>query len=95
MALDQAAVARIANLARIKVTDDELQAWAKDLSAIISFVEQLDQVDVTGVEPMTGVGDFSLPLRKDEADDGGYADRVTGNAPEGADRFYTVPKVVE
>ena len=95
MALDQATVARIANLARIKVSDDELQAWASDLSAIITFVEQLDEVSVDGVEPVTGVGDFPLPLRKDEVTDGGYADRVTGNAPEGADHFYAVPKVVE
>ena len=95
MALDQATVARIANLARIKVSDDELQAWANDLSAIISFVEQLDEVNVDGVEPMTGVGDFSLPLRPDVVTDGGYADAVTSNAPEGADSFFAVPKVVE
>ena len=95
MALDQATVARIANLARIKVSDDELQAWASDLSAIITFVEQLDEVNVDGVEPMTGVGDFSLHMRADVVSDGGYADRVTGNAPEGAENFYAVPKVVE
>lgn len=95
MALDQATVARIANLARIKVTEDELQAWATDLSAIITFVEQLDEVNVDGVEPMTGVGDFQLPLRADAVTDGGYADVVTSNAPEGALGFYTVPKVVE
>ena len=95
MALDSATVARIANLARIKVTEDELQAWASDLSAIITFVEQLDEVNVDGVEPMTGVGDFSLPLRPDAVTDGGYADTVTGNAPEGALGFYAVPKVVE
>jgi aspartyl-tRNA(Asn)/glutamyl-tRNA(Gln) amidotransferase subunit C len=95
MALDQATVARIANLARIKVTEDELQAWATDLSAIITFVEHLDEVNVDGVEPMTGVGDFPLPLRVDAVTDGGYAEIVTGNAPEGALGFYTVPKVVE
>ena len=95
MALDQATVARIANLARIKVTEDELQAWATDLSAIITFVEQLDEVNVDGVEPMTGVGDFPLPLRVDAVTDGGYAEIVTGNAQEGALGFYTVPKVVE
>jgi len=95
MALDQATVARIANLARIKVSDDELQAWATDLSAIITFVEQLDEVNVDGVEPMTGVGDFSLPLRPDVVTDGGYAEVVTSNAPNGAHGFYAVPKVVE
>jgi aspartyl-tRNA(Asn)/glutamyl-tRNA(Gln) amidotransferase subunit C len=95
MALDQATVARIANLARIKVSEDELQAWATDLSAIITFVEQLDEVNVDGVEPMTGVGDFSLPLRPDVVTDGGYAEVVTSNAPNGAHGFYTVPKVVE
>ncbi|MGY9055804.1 MAG: Asp-tRNA(Asn)/Glu-tRNA(Gln) amidotransferase subunit GatC [Alphaproteobacteria bacterium] len=95
MALDQATVARIANLARIKVSEDELQAWATDLSAIISFVEQLDEVDTDGIEPMTGVGDFSLPLRQDVVTDGGYADTITGNAPEGTDNFFAVPKVVE
>ncbi len=95
MALDQATVARIANLARIKVSDDELQAWASDLSAIITFVEHLDEVNVDGVEPMTGVGDFPLPMRRDEVTDGGDADRVTGNAPEALDHFYAVPKVVE
>lgn len=95
MALDQATVARIANLARIKVSGGELQAWANDLSAIISFVEQLDEVNVEGVEPMTGVGDFPLPLRPDVVTDGGYAGAVTGNAPEAAGHFYAVPKVVE
>lgn len=95
MALDQATVARIANLARIKVTEDELQAWATDLSAIITFVEQLDQVKVEGVEPMTGVGDFPLPMRPDVVSDGGYPEVVTSNAPNGAHGFYTVPKVVE
>jgi len=95
MALDQATVARIANLARIKVSEDELQAWATDLSAIITFVEQLDEVNVDGVEPMTGVGDFSLPLRPDVVTDGGHAEVVTSNAPNGAHGFYTVPKVVE
>ncbi|HKK31203.1 MAG TPA: Asp-tRNA(Asn)/Glu-tRNA(Gln) amidotransferase subunit GatC [Alphaproteobacteria bacterium] len=95
MALDQATVARIANLARIKVSDDELQAWASDLTAIIDFVEQLDEVNTEGVEPMTGVGDFSLPMRPDVVTDGGYADAVTSNAPEGHDHFFAVPKVVE
>jgi aspartyl-tRNA(Asn)/glutamyl-tRNA(Gln) amidotransferase subunit C len=95
MALDQATVARIANLARIKVSEDELQAWASDLSAIITFVEQLDEVDTTGIAPMTGVGDFPLPMRPDVVTDGGYAEIVTGNAPEGTGAFFAVPKVVE
>ncbi|MDJ0951904.1 MAG: Asp-tRNA(Asn)/Glu-tRNA(Gln) amidotransferase subunit GatC [Alphaproteobacteria bacterium] len=95
MALDKATVAHIAHLARIKVTEAELEQLAGELSNILGWVEQLDEVDTEGVAPMTSVVDVTLPWRKDVVDDGGYADKVLTNAPDPEDAFYTVPKVVE
>lgn len=95
MALDKATVARIAALARIKVPDAELDALAGDLSKILTWVEQLDAIDVSGVEPMTAVTHARSPLRDDKVTDGGIRDRILANAPETTNGFFVVPKVVE
>ncbi|SDG43149.1 MULTISPECIES: Asp-tRNA(Asn)/Glu-tRNA(Gln) amidotransferase subunit GatC [Thalassobaculum] len=95
MSLDKATVASIANLARIKVPDDRLEAMVGDLNAILGFVEQLDEVDTSGVEPLASVTGHTLPQREDAVTDGGYQARVTANAPESAHGFFVVPKVVE
>jgi aspartyl-tRNA(Asn)/glutamyl-tRNA(Gln) amidotransferase subunit C len=95
MSLDTEAVRRIADLARIRVADDQLAAMAADLSGIMRWIEQLNEVDTQGVAPMTGVADFALPMREDVVTDGGSPDRVLSNAPERAGDFFAVPKVVE
>lgn len=95
MSLDRETVRRVAKLARIKVDDERLDALAPELNAIIGFVEQLDEVDVTGVEPMTSVAKQKLRWRADEVTDGGQAVKVTANAPESDMNFFAVPKVVE
>ena len=95
MSLDTTTVRNIAFLARIKVPDDELEALAGELSGIIGWVEQLNEVDTDGVEPIASVAEMSLFRRKDEVTDGNYPERVLANAPEREDDFYVVPKVVE
>lgn len=95
MALDKDAVARIATLARLRVGDDELEHLAGELSQILGWVEQLSEVDVEGVEPMTSVVEMALKARADEVIDGGFAERVLANAPESVDGFFLVPKVIE
>ena len=95
MALDKTTVAGIAHLARIKVADARLAALAGELSHILTWVEQLSEVDTENVEPMSSVVAVTLPRRKDEVTDGGYSDKVLANAPDPARGFYTVPKVVE
>ena len=95
MALDTAAVKRIARLARIAVPDADLLHLAGELSGILKWVEQLDAVDTAGVEPMTSVVAVTLPMRADEVTDGGIQEKVLANAPDPARGFFTVPKVVE
>ncbi|MCC6736590.1 MAG: Asp-tRNA(Asn)/Glu-tRNA(Gln) amidotransferase subunit GatC [Bauldia sp.] len=95
MSVDTATVKRVARLARIAVTDDEAEALKGSLNGILDFVEQLNEVDVTGVEPMTSVQPMKLRRRKDNVTDGFMAAKVTGNAPETEDNFFLVPKVVE
>ncbi len=95
MSLDKATVASIATLARLRVPDDRLEPMVADLNAILGFVEQLNQVDTSGVEPLANVTGHALPQREDAVTDGGYPDRVTLNAPDPAGDFYAVPKVVE
>ena len=95
MALDRATVTHITKLARIRVADDELDRLAAELSNIIGWVEQLSEVNVEGVEPMTSVVDMALPTRQDLVTDGGYAERVTAHAPQSQDGFFLVPKVIE
>lgn len=95
MQVDDATVRRIARLARIKITDAEVPGLQAELTGILNWVEQLNEVDTTGVEPMTRVVDMQLKKRKDEVTDGGIADDVVANAPVKEDHFFVVPKVVE
>jgi aspartyl-tRNA(Asn)/glutamyl-tRNA(Gln) amidotransferase subunit C len=95
MALDKATVARIASLARIKMGEEEQERLAGELSHLITWIEQLGEVDTTGVEPMTSVVHMKIPMREDKVTDGGIRDKLLANAPNEARGFFTVPKVVE
>ena len=95
MEVDEDTVRRIARLARIKVTDAEAKALEGELSGILDWVKQLDEVDTSGVEPMAAVVSTSLKMREDRVTDGGIADAVVANAPAREDHFFVVPKVVE
>jgi aspartyl-tRNA(Asn)/glutamyl-tRNA(Gln) amidotransferase subunit C len=95
MSVDQAIVRRIARLARIAVTDEEVPHLEGEINAILSFVEELGAVDVTGVEPMTSVIPMKLPLRADVVTDGEIGSLVLANAPLAEDDFFLVPKVIE
>jgi len=95
MALDRAAVAHIAALARIRLAEAELESLADELSHILSWVEQLNEVDTTDVPPTTSAVAASLPMREDVVTEGGCGDDVLGNAPRTARGFFVVPKVVE
>ena len=95
MALGKDDVKKIAFLARIRVPAAELEPLASELNGIIDWVEQLDEVETEGVEPMTSVAAMQLHRRADEVDDGGDAEKVLANAPDREGPFYAVPKVVE
>ena len=100
MSVDTATVAKIASLARIKVTDGDLEAMVPELNGILAWVEQLGEVDVTGIEPMTAVIPNTLRLRDDVIDadpltGGGKRDSVLANAPAAEHGFFGVPKVIE
>jgi aspartyl-tRNA(Asn)/glutamyl-tRNA(Gln) amidotransferase subunit C len=95
MAVDADTVRRVAHLARIAVADEEVEHLGGELNAMLAFVEQLSEVDVTGVEPMTSVTPMAMKTRKDEVTDGGIADAIMANAPAREDHFFLVPKVVE
>ncbi|MCA1940625.1 MAG: Asp-tRNA(Asn)/Glu-tRNA(Gln) amidotransferase subunit GatC [Caenispirillum bisanense] len=95
MSLDNTTVRNIAFLARIDVPEAELPQLADQLSAILGFVEQLGEVDTTGVDPMTSVTDMALRWRDDVVTDGGIQQKVLANAPDAIEGFFTVPKVVE
>jgi aspartyl-tRNA(Asn)/glutamyl-tRNA(Gln) amidotransferase subunit C len=95
MSVDLETVRRVAHLARIKVGDEEAQRLQGELNHILGFVEQLNAVDVEGVEPMTAVVDARLRRREDVVTDGSRPDDVLANAPEKDDGYFLVPKVVE
>ena len=95
MSVDATTVRRIAHLARIAVTDDEVPHLQGELNAMLAFVEQLSEVNVEGVEPMTSVTPMQMKKRADLVDDGEVADKVVANAPSAEDHFFLVPKVVE
>jgi aspartyl-tRNA(Asn)/glutamyl-tRNA(Gln) amidotransferase subunit C len=95
MSVDAATVRRIAHLARIAVADNEIPHLQDELNAILAFVEQLSEVDVGGVEPMTSVMPMEMKKRADVVDDGGIADDVVRNAPATENHFFLVPKVIE
>ena len=95
MSVDQETVRRIARLARIAIRDEDVPHLQGELNAILAFVEQLDEVDVAGVEPMTSVTPMLMKKRQDVVADGGYPDKIVANAPATEDNFFLVPKVVE
>jgi aspartyl-tRNA(Asn)/glutamyl-tRNA(Gln) amidotransferase subunit C len=95
MSVDTATVAKIAALARIKVSEAELAAMVPELNGILAWVEQVGEVDVTGVQPMTAVIANQLRLRDDVVTDGGVRDAVLANAPDAQHGFFAVPKVIE
>jgi aspartyl-tRNA(Asn)/glutamyl-tRNA(Gln) amidotransferase subunit C len=95
MSLEPATIRRIATLARIHVDDAELATLAAELNGILGWIEQLNEVNVDGVEPLTGAAQMALKMREDVVTDGGYPDKVLANAPEQAGDFFVVPKVVE
>jgi len=95
MSVDIATVKRVARLARIAVTPDDAERMTGELNAILGFVEQLNEVDVSGVEPMISVIPMEMKKRDDVVTDGGKAEAVVANAPATAENFFLVPKVVE
>jgi aspartyl-tRNA(Asn)/glutamyl-tRNA(Gln) amidotransferase subunit C len=95
MSVDAARVRRIAQLARIAVRDDEIQHLAGELNAMLAFVEQLSEVDIEGVEPMTSVTPMEMKKRADVVNDGNIADDIVKNAPATEGHFFLVPKVIE
>ena len=95
MSVDIQTVRRVARLARIAVTDEEAERMSGELNRILGFVEQLNEVDVSGVEPMTSVIPIALKERQDVVTDGDKPEDIVANAPAAAENFFLVPKVVE
>jgi aspartyl-tRNA(Asn)/glutamyl-tRNA(Gln) amidotransferase subunit C len=95
MSVDLQTVKRVAHLARIAVTDEDAERMTGELNAILGFVEQLNEVDVTDVEPMTSVTPMEMKKRPDVVTDGGKAGDIVANAPATDENFFLVPKVVE
>lgn len=95
MPVDISTVKRVASLARIAVNDEAAERMTGELNAILGFVEQLNEVDVEGVEPMTSVAAMKMRLREDVVNDGNIADAVVANAPVSEENFFVVPKVIE
>jgi aspartyl-tRNA(Asn)/glutamyl-tRNA(Gln) amidotransferase subunit C len=95
MAVDADTVRRVAHLARIAVAEDEVAGLQGELNAILAFVEQLGEVNVDGVEPMTSVTPMKMRMREDKVTVGDIADDILRNAPAREDHFFVVPKVVE
>ncbi len=95
MAIDTETAARVAKLARIQVDESDLPILAKEFTAILGFINQLNEVDVTGIEPMTSVTPMRLKRRVDAVTDGDRQTKVLANAPDAREGFFAVPKVVE
>ena len=95
MSIDTKTAAHVARLARIRVEEAELPALAEEFNAILGFIEQLEEVDVTGIEPMVSVTPMRLARREDRVTDGDQPQKVLANAPEAREGFFAVPKVVE
>ncbi|MEM8629631.1 MAG: Asp-tRNA(Asn)/Glu-tRNA(Gln) amidotransferase subunit GatC [Pseudomonadota bacterium] len=95
MSIDQETARRVAKLARIKVEEADLPVLAEEFNGILGFIEQLGEVDVEGVEPMTSVTPMRLKRRTDEVTDGNQQEAVLKNAPDAREGFFAVPKVVE
>lgn len=95
MSIDIETARKVAHLARIRVEEDRLPALAKEFSNILDFIEQLNEVNVDDIEPMTSVTPMRLKRRDDVVTDGGYPEKVLANAPDAREGFFAVPKVVE
>ena len=95
MSVDNDTVRRVAHLARIAVAEGEVESLRGELNAILAFVEQLGEVDIEGIEPMTSVTPMTMNMRQDQVTDGGIADAIIANAPAHEHHFFLVPKVVE
>lgn len=95
MSVDADTVRRIGRLARIKIEENDVEKLQGELNVILGFVDQLSEVDVAGVEPMTSVAPMALRRREDQITDGGYPEKIVANAPLSEDDFFMVPKVVE
>jgi aspartyl-tRNA(Asn)/glutamyl-tRNA(Gln) amidotransferase subunit C len=95
MSLDKSTVAKIATLSRLRLTETEQEKMVDELNGLITWVGQLNEVDVSGVEPMTSVSGHKMKLRPDAVTDGDARDKALANAPETAEGFFVVPKVVE
>ena len=95
MSIDVETARKVAHLARIRVSEDRLPALAEEFSTILGFIEQLNEVDVDGVEPMVSVTPMRLKRRADVVTDGNQADKILANAPDAREGFFAVPKVVE
>ena len=95
MSIDKATAAKVAKLARIKVEDDALPALAEEFNTILGFIEQLNEVDIEGVDPMTSITPQRLKRRVDQITDGDKQSLVLSNAPDAREGFFAVPKVVE
>ena len=95
MTVESATIIRVAHLARIAVDPAEVDKLGAEFNSMLGFVEQLSELDVSGVEPMTSVRPMRIKMRQDVVTDGGYPDRIIANAPAAEDDFFVVPKVVE
>lgn len=95
MSMDKETVRKVANLARIEMDEERMEHMVPQLSKILSFVEQLSEVDTDNVKPLASVVDVTLPLRADVMNDGNCQDKVLANAPDSMQGFYVVPKVIE
>ena len=95
MTVDITTVKRVAKLARIAVSDERAETMVGELNTILGFVEQLNEVDVTGIEPMTSVVDVAMKKRVDIVNDGGKANDIIANSPASEDNYFMVPKVIE
>lgn len=95
MSVDKTTVSRVARLARINIDVDRLEPMAQELSAIMSWIEQLNEVNTDDVEPLASVTGHALPMREDVVSDGDMSEKVVQNAPESMSGFFVVPKVVE
>lgn len=95
MAIDTETVKRIAFLSRLKVDDDKIEATEAEFNKILKWVEQLDEVDVSGVDPLISVNENNLSLRQDEVTEGNQSGAILANAPMQEYGYFTVPKVVE
>lgn len=95
MSVDEKTVRRIAALARLAVPENEISELSNELNVILGFIDKLNEVDITGIRPMTSVVETDIKRREDVVTDGGYADKIIANAPVKDDHYFAVPKVVE